>query len=393
MLIALFILTVLESIAATLIQRGLYFYTHEHLGFSQNQNLWIAFGFGMVYVGGAFVSHSASKRWSERGLLFGCLLGLLLLHAVMALWATPVVLVLAVLGTAIIQGLKWPVVESYVSAGRRPKELLSILARYNVTWAAAGFVAVGVTGLILGTGIPSLFFWLPAALNAAGIAIVLRLPASPQHLDHAHPERPVEHELSSMRALLRSARWSMIGSYALLYVLAPIMPTLLERLQLPVTQATPVASLVDAVRMIAFAAFGWWAGWHGRRLPLWLTIVGLPAGFLMILLGNSLTAVLIGEVVFGAAAGFAYTAALYYALVSENASVDAGGAHESLIGLGIGLGPLSGLAGQLLVGAALPFGAGALGPVLALTLTTTPIIAVCALGSLRPLVRLPDRPA
>ncbi len=393
MLIALFILTLLESIAATLIQRGLYFYTHEHLGFSENQNLWIAFGFGMVYVGGAFVSHGAAKRWGERGLLLGCIAGLLVLHVVLALWSTPLVLVAAVLGTAIIQGMKWPVMESYVSAGRPPKELVSILGRYNVTWAAAGFVAVGVTGVIVGAGMPSLFFWLPAALNAAGIAIALRLPASPQHLDHAHPERPVEHELSSMRALLRSARWSMIGSYALLYVLAPLMPSLLERLHLSVTQATPIASLLDAVRMIAFAVFGWWAGWHGRRLPLWLTILGLPAGFLMILLGDSLTAVVVGEVVFGAAAGFAYTAALYYALVSENASVDAGGAHESLIGLGIGLGPLSGLAGQLLVGAALPFGAGALGPVLALTLTTTPIIAICALGSLRPLFRLPDRPA
>jgi MFS family permease len=393
MLLALFMLTLLESIAATLIQRGLYFYTHEHLGFTENHNLWIAFGFGMVYVGGAFVSHAASKRWSERSLLLGCIVGLLLLHVVMALRATPSVLVTAVLGTALIQGLKWPVVESYVSAGRPPKQLLSILSRYNVTWAAAGFVAVGVTGVVLGAGVPSLFFWLPALLNAAGIALVLRLPASPQHLDQAHPERPIARELDSMRALLSSARWSMIGSYALLYVLAPLMPSLLERLGLSVALATPVASLLDAVRMIAFAVFGWWAGWHGRRSPLWVTIVGLPAGFLLILLGDSLAAVIVGELLFGAAAGFAYTAALYYALVSGNASVDAGGAHESLIGLGIGLGPLSGLAGQLLVGAALPFGAGALGPVLALALTTTPIIAVCALGSLRSLVRLPGRPA
>jgi hypothetical protein len=39
MLIALFILTFLESVAGTLLQRGLYFYTHEHLGCTQNQNL------------------------------------------------------------------------------------------------------------------------------------------------------------------------------------------------------------------------------------------------------------------------------------------------------------------------------------------------------------------
>ena len=101
-----------------------------------------------------------------------------------------------------------------------------------------------------------------------------------------------------------------------------------------------------------------------------------------------------GELIFGGAAGFAYTAALYYALLAENASVDAGGAHESLIGIGIGLGPLSGLAGQLLVGQRVPFTTGtALGPFVALALTTLPIMAVCVLGSLRPLLRLPGRPA
>lgn len=75
--------------------------------------------------------------------------------------------------------------------------------------------------------------------------------------------------------------------------------------------------------------------------------------------------------------------------------MDAGGAHEALIGIGIGLGPLSGLAGQLLVGVPLPFtqGGSGVGPFLALAFTTLPIVAVCALGALRSLFRLPGRPA
>jgi len=394
MLVALFVLTFVESIAATLIQRGLYFYTHEQLGFTQSHNLWLAFGFGVTYIAGAMVSHGSTRRLGERGLLLVCLIGLLLLHVAMAVWAQPLVLVAAVFGTAFVQGLKWPVVESYVSAGRPPKELLSILGRYNVTWATAGFAAIGVTGLIVDTGLPSLFFWLPAALNLIAIAITLGLPATPRHLDHAHPERPAAHELSNIRALLGSARWAMIGSYALLYVLAPLMPSLLDHLGLSVAVAAPVASLLDAVRVVSFGVFGWYAGWHGKRLPMWLTVAALPAGFLTILLGDSLPLVILGELIFGGAAGFAYTAALYYALVAENASVDAGGAHESLIGIGIGLGPLSGLAGQLLVGQRVPFTTGtALGPFVALALTTLPIMAVCTLGSLRPLLRLPGRPA
>jgi hypothetical protein len=287
------------------------------------------------------------------------------------------------------------VVESYVSAGRAPKQLLPILSRYNVTWATAGFVAIGVTGLIVGTGIPSLYFWLPAALNIGALVLTFRLPAQPEHLEHGHPARPVESELRSMRALLGSARWSMTGSYALLYVLAPLMPTLLAQLSLPVTLATPVASILDAVRVITFGALGAFAGWHGKRTPMWLTLAALPVSFVLILLGNSLPLVIAGEVMFGIAAGFSYTSALYYALVSENASVDAGGAHESLIGIGIGLGPLSGLAGQLLVGSRLPFAQAGSGlqPFVALALTTTPIITICVLGALRSLFRLPGRPA
>jgi MFS family permease len=395
MLVALFVLTFFESIAATLLQRGLYFYTHENLGFSQNQNLWVAFGFGATYIIGAFTSHALSKRFGERRLLFGCLLGLLLLHSLLALFPAAWVLVAGVFGTAIIQGMKWPVVESYVSAGRAPKQLLPLLSRYNVTWATAGFVAIGVTGLIVGTGIPSLYFWFPSLLNVGAIALAFRLPPHPLHLDHSHPERPAEGELASMRALLGSARWSMTGSYALLYVLAPLMPSLLAQLALPLTLATPVASILDAVRVVTFGALGAMAGWHGKRAPMWLTLAALPSGFLLILLGNSLPLLVLGEVIFGIAAGFAYTSALYYALVSENASVDAGGAHEGLIGIGIGVGPLSGLAGQMLVGVRLPFaqaGAG-LGPFMALAVTTTPIIAICILGSLRSLFRLPGRPA
>jgi len=355
----------------------------------------VAFGFGATYVVGAFKSHAMSKRFGERRLLLGCIGGLLVVHSLLALFPAAWCLVLGVFATAIVQGLKWPVVESYVSAGRAPKQLLPLLSRYNVTWATAGFVAIGITGLIVGTGIPSLFFWLPAALNLGAIALALRLPKKPLHLDHGHPERPDESELERMRALLGSARWSMMGGYALLYVLAPLMPSILAKLSLPVMLATPVASILDAVRVVTFGALGAFAGWHGKRAPMWLTLAALPTGFLLILLGGSLPLLITGEVIFGIAAGFSYTSALYYALVSENASVDAGGAHESLIGLGIGLGPLSGLAGQLLVGSRLPFaqaGAG-LQPFVALALTTMPIITVCMLGALRSLVRLRGRPA
>jgi hypothetical protein len=394
MLTALLFITFIESISSALLQRGIYFYTHEIGAFSETENLLLALGYGIAYVAGAFLSHRASVRLGERRLLLVVLALLCLLHSVLALFNAAWLLVTAVFGTAVLQGMKWPIMESYVSAGRKPRELLPILSRYNVTWATAVFVAVGVSGAIIGSGLPALFFWLPAAINLAAIALAWRLPHAPLHLDHAHPARPNQAEIERMQGLLVSARWSMTASYALLFVLAPLLPGLLDSLQLDVVWATPVASILDAMRGVSFAVMGAWAGWHGRTLPLWLAGLALPAAFLFIVLGGSLPLLVAGEILFGVAAGFAYTAALYYALVAQNASVDAGGAHEGLIGLGFSMGPISGLLGQALSGTRLPGDSGAtLAPISALLLAVAPIVALCWYYSLRALVKPRGRPA
>jgi hypothetical protein len=71
----------------------------------------------------------------------------------------------------------------------------------------------------------------------------------------------------------------------------------------------------------------------------------LAGGFFMVVTGGSLPVVIVGELLFGAAAGIIYFVSLYYAIVVKNASVEAGGGHEGLIGSGFALGPLAGLVG------------------------------------------------
>ncbi len=161
------------------------------------------------------------------------------------------------------------------------------------------------------------------------------------------------------------------------------MPSLLARHGLEVGHSTLAAALLDVMRLCAFAVLGLNTSWQGRSLPLAITGVALPLGFFMVLVGPNLGSVLFGEVLFGAAAGVAYYASLYYALLVKNASVDAGGAHEGLIGLGFALGPLAGLAGQ-----ALTFGGGGSRTMLA---TIAPVAALCAVGAFRPLWALRAR--
>ncbi len=373
--LGLFVLTFLESISTTLLQRGVYFYAQEVLHYSQTQNLWLALCSGAAYVLGAFGSHAATRRLGEKQLLIGILAALALLHGGLGFATNPAPLLLpGFVLVGALQGLKWPIIESFVSAGTTPQRLLPLLARYNVTWAVAVAVAVGVSGVLINSGEPALLFYAAAALNVLGVALCWPLPAHPAHLPDAHPERPAAAELTRFSRLLGSARWSMLCSYSLMFVLAPLMPSLFRGLDLTVTEATQAAALMDIVRVLGFALLGAWVGWRGRAPLLGAVIVLLPASFLLIVLGKSLPLVLLGEAVFGACGAFTYTAALYYALVVKNASVDAGGAHEALIGLGFAIGPASGLFGQALTG--LSFGHDT-----SMLLATLPVLLTCAAGA------------
>jgi len=343
----IFWLTFVESFATVLLQRGLYFYTHDALGFDDTKNLWLALASGVAYIVGAVSSHRVSERAGERRVLLGSIASLLTLHLVLTQSQSVWLLIAAFPLIGLLQGIKWPVIESFLSAGLVPQELVRTLGRYNVTWALSVPMGLIAAGQLIGGTFPGALFAAAAGFNALAIAIALPLPKRPEHLPEAHPERPSEGELTRMTLLLTSARWCMLLSYTLLFLLAPLLPAVFATLGVDVANATAAAGLLDVARLVCFAWLGAQFGWRGRALPHLAAIAVLPIGFLLVLFGKTLLWVLLGEALFGLCAGFVYTAALYYALLLKNASVDAGGAHEGLIGLGFALGPLAGLAGAL----------------------------------------------
>ena len=162
----------------------------------------------------------------------------------------------------------------------------------------------------------------------------------------------------------------MVASYSLMWILAARLPGVFARLEVTVTVATALSGLLDVFRAATFLALQLWRGWHHRAGPLVLVMVGLPLGFGLALFGPNLAVVLVGELVFGLAAGMTYYAALYYAMVVKNAAVEAGGAHEGLIGAGFAIGPVAGLAG----GALAPVVGGA---VLGMVFGVGPVVLTC----------------
>ncbi|HKO90110.1 MAG TPA: MFS transporter [Polyangiaceae bacterium] len=375
-------LSFIESFGTILLERAIYFFAAERLGYSAAENLFLALGFGATYTLGAACSHGLSRRLGERAALGALLLGLLVLHGALALapggWLLPLGFGLV----GLLEGAKWPIIESYVAAGLNPEQQQRAVGHFNVSWALAVPLAIASAGPLIASGYPAALFALATLANVLALALLRRLPARALHLSASHPSRPLGASLSRYRALLSFSRWSMLSSYTLLFLLAPLLPQVFRRLGCSVEQATLFASCLDAVRLVTFALLAVFPGWHGRLAPLFVSALGLPLGFGAIALGTSLPSVLAGEIIFGVLAGVSYYAALYYALLVQNASVDAGGSHEGLIGIGLVLGPAVGLLGQWLVELGTTYQFGMLAAAL-------PFVLACWWGSLRACFRLP----
>jgi len=142
----------------------------------------------------------------------------------------------------------------------------------------------------------------------------------------------------------------MATTYAVLQIINAVLPGIFDRLKMDVTTATALAGFIHWARFAAFLLMRYSTRWHGRIGLNVLILLGMPLGFALIISEQSLPTVLAGELLLGAVSGMTYYAALYYAMVIKNASVDAGGRHETAIGLGLAGGPAIGLVGARMAG-------------------------------------------
>jgi predicted MFS family arabinose efflux permease len=337
------LITFIESFVTATVERGVAFYVEYELGFSQSQTLWLALLFGAAYVAGALLSHRAADKLGERRWLVILIAAHIVFHLGLAM--DPNLYAVFILNTLLgaSSGSKWPIVESYVSAGQTPRQAAASVGQFNIAWSFSVVPAVALGGILIETWSPSLFL-LPAILNLGVIALIMKLPARPVHLPTDHPLQPTDEQKIRIRSLLFSSRWLMFGSYTLLFLLAPLLPYIFkDRLHLSPGPATALVSLIDLARFATFVVLQRSVRWHGRISLLLWTAALMPAGFLLILTSDRLPLVLLGELIFGIAGGLTYYAALYYAMVMKNAAVEAAGAHEGLIGSGFIVGPAMGL--------------------------------------------------
>ncbi len=373
------------SFVGFLYGKGVYFFTDRVLKFDESANLWLALAGGAIYVAAALMSHAVADRIGEKRLANATLLLFLLVNG-FAAWQPNVAGVwVAHMGNQISWALFWPVIESYCGAGRTPKQQSRSMGAFNLAWASTGPIGMLAAAPVLAAGNR----WLFVATGAAGIVVfflLIPVAARPKHLDGNHPDRPDPVLTRRYNALLASSRWTMLSAFALTLIVASLMPMLFkDGLKLSESKSILLGSLKDFGRVVIFLLLFLTHRWHGRIDVLLVTALAVPIGFFTVLFAPNPTVAGVGVVTMGLAEGVAYYAAIYYAMVVKNASVDAGGAHESLVGLGFTIGPAAGLLGQYLTTL---FDDRVLGNVLGIG----PLIVVCGVMGLRSLWRARANP-
>ncbi len=337
--------TFLASIGTGVVWNGIAFIAEHQYEWEKWQTLLLYLVMGGTYVVGAFSTGPILRmfdRWmGPRTALAMILLaetivctGPYFVHDNWMLWVVAGLI-------SILSSWLWPIIESYLTAGRHGGQMRNAIGWWNLSWTSA--VAL------------SLVLMAPLIKEHARMAIVLlgllHLVAMVgliwfEPRPGAHDEEMSESAISpEYPLLLRAARMLLPLSYVLTSAMTPLLPYLMDGMGLDIERRTPVTSTWMWVRIAAMAVM-WRVGfWHGRWGTLLLGGVAMTAGFGLAVMGLSLPLMLVGLAVFGAGMGIVYYAALYYAMSVGRAAVDAGGTHEGLIGVGYTVGPATGLVG------------------------------------------------
>jgi len=345
-------LTILNSFATGILWNGLGFITDSVYRFTETETYSLFIVTGAAYTLTAFLTGSVLRRFASRLNARRAMQWLFIVQGGVAplvyVGSSSAGLLTVAVVTSMTGAALWPVVESYIAAGRSAQEVRKTLGICCIAWMGS------VTGVLLvmaplqgGSGVfdPRLSVFSILPLSALSLWIIRRVPDHPEH-HHAEAQAPDPRD----RALLASARALLPASYLLVGALSPLMPYLLARMEVGAHSQTPLTATWLALRTATAAALGMLAFWHGKWGTLLLGAILLAGGFALVVGVPSLLAITVGLALFGIGHGIIYYAAIYYALRVGNAEVDAGGVHEALIGLGYVLGPLAGLCGHLLGG-------------------------------------------
>ncbi|MEM9082650.1 MAG: MFS transporter [Planctomycetota bacterium] len=325
---------------------AVYFLAEKQFGLTSAQNAWLGLVGGVGYTLVCLASSRLTSLLGRVGLshrlilmLTLCLMGITsgfppLVGEPWALWFFMATFVP-------LQGLLWPITESFLSGGRRGRRLRHATGGFNISWSVAAVLAMWFVAATIEIDPDWSFYSLAVAQVLMLLVIAIGFPLDPApHLDDHEPKNGDRADHDRERRLLLSFRGLNLLSYIMIAALSPLLPALMGRLGLEGGAKPLVNSAWMITRVIVFTAMQFWHGWHGRwRTVIW-SFACIVAGICVAFLSPSITVMVLGLATFGVGAGGVSCAAIYYAMEVGSAEVDAGGKHEAITGLGYTIGPL-----------------------------------------------------
>jgi hypothetical protein len=352
-----FLVEFLCSIGQPLLTMGIFFFTHNTLGWGLRANLLLAMGEGAVYTIGAMLAHPIVERFSQRRALIAVNVLMAAVVTIAAIAPRDVIVTVVLLLYTFIIAMNWPMLESRVSSCGSTATMSRRIGLYNFVWSGASFVMFAATGAIIHFW-PTGMFAIPLIVHTLS-AIALWLGDDPDEViaqcakedgevaqDHPHAELKLRHQRT---LALWLSRISLPSMYVAQNALVSMMPTLPSVQTLSVTAQTAMMSVWLLVRCAMFVFLGFTIFWHTRPKLLLLACLMLLLSFLAIALPPSQWIVasattdrgciVLAQIVLGISMGMIYAASLYFGMVLSEGSTEHGGYHEALIGLGFVLGP------------------------------------------------------
>lgn len=347
----------LASMGTGIITNGIFFIAKESSGFSPGMNFRLGLLLGVMYIVGAVAVGPALRRITasnprvtSRGVIavlsiaMGTAAILPALTPALFPERTALMVWIAVGVYAPCSGAFWPVVESYIGGGRKGATLRRAVGQFNVVWALAVLLSLWAMAPLM-QGAPLVVLLAFGLMQIVATLLVIPMGAEPgRHIDEAAEPHPAVY-----LPLLTTFRLLLPTSYFVVSVWSPFAPEALDRLAVGLAWQTPVAATWMLSRFVVFIVMERWHGWHGRWWLVAVGAIGMVVGIGTALAAPTIgglpgiTALLLGLALLGVGNGAIYVASLYYAMEVGRGRVEAGGAHEALIGIGFAGGPATGL--------------------------------------------------
>lgn len=342
---AVLALTVVASFSTGVFWNGMPFVAEKDYQFTEFDNFLLFFVVGLIYVAAALGAGSLLRLLERRARPRSVLGAIIVLQgAVCALAVVDAWWIVWVVTMAIsaLSAFFWPVVEGYLAAGKAGARLRFAIGLWNVAWTIAVAISLILMTPFMREGSDARWaIVVLGGVNLLGLITLFWFNPRPM----AHGDESAGAEIGPEYGdLLHSARILLPVSYILVAMISPLMPYRMNAIDVDPTWRTTFTATWMLARVAVIMLMWQLPFWHGRWGALLFAGAAMTLGFLGLILAPNAPVMFFGLALFGAGQGVTYYAALYYVMSVGRQSVDAGGTHEGLIGVGYAAGPLLGLA-------------------------------------------------